>query len=118
MVYDARTRLLLSGDMLDPGRLYVPTDQFNTFRASADRLAAFAKTHPIRALLGAHIEITKAPGQDYPRQAPAHPGEHELALPPSVIGELQAAMTTAASPPVIDRHADFIVYPVSPSPRS
>ncbi len=116
MVYDARTRLLFSGDMLYPGRLYVPLDQFATFRASADRLATFAKTHPIRALLGAHIEMTTTPGQDYPMRAPSHPSEHGLALPPAVIGELQAATNAAASPPVVDRHADFIVYPVPPKP--
>ena len=118
MVYDARTRLLFSGDMLYPGRLYVPLDQFDTFRASADRLAAFATTHPIRALLGAHIEMTTTPGQDYPMKAATHPSEHGLALPPSAVGELQKAVAAAKSPPVVDRHPDFIVYPVPPRPAS
>lgn len=116
MIYDARTRLLFSGDMLYPGRLYVPTDQFSTFRASADRLAAFAQTHPIRALLGAHIEMTTTAGQDFPMKAPAHPSEHGLVLSSSAIGELQRAAASAKSPPAIDRHADFIVYPVAPRP--
>jgi glyoxylase-like metal-dependent hydrolase (beta-lactamase superfamily II) len=112
MIHDARTRLLLSGDMLYPGRLYVPLDKFDVFRASAGRLAAFARAHPIRALLGAHIEMTTTPGKDYPIEAPAHPLEHGLALAPSVIGELDVAASAAASPPVTDRHADFIIYPV------
>lgn len=116
MVYDARTRLLFSGDMLYPGRLYVPLDQFDTFRASADRLEAFARTHPIRALLGAHIEMTTTPGQDYPMKAATHPSEHGLALPAASIDELQKAVATAKAPPVIDRHSDFIVYPVPPRP--
>lgn len=116
MVYDARTRLLFSGDMLYPGRLYVPLDQFDTFRASADRLAAFANTHPIRALLGAHIEMTATPRQDYPMRAASHPSEHGLALPPSAIDELQQAVAAEKSPPVVDRHADFIIYPVPPKP--
>ena len=47
-------------------------------------------------------------------KAPAHPSEHALALAPSAIAELQRATATAKSPPVIDRHADFIVYPVPP----
>ena len=118
MVYDARTRLLFSGDMLYPGRLYVPRDKFGEFRASADRLAAFAATHPIRALLGAHIEMTTAPGQDYPMKAAAHPAEHPLPLPPSAIGELQQAVAKMGSAPVADRHADFIVYPLPPRPAS
>ena len=114
MIYDARTRLMFSGDMLYPGRLYVPSDRFGDFRASADRLAAFAATHPIRALLGAHIEMTTTPGEDYPMRAPAHPAEHALPLPPSAIGELQQAVDGAGTTPAIDRHADFIVYPLPP----
>ncbi len=117
MVYDAQTRLLFSGDMLYPGRLYVPLDKFGAFRASADRLAAFAASHPIRGLLGAHIEMTTTPGEDYPMQAPAHPSEHPLPLAPSVIGELQQAVAAHQAAPAIDRHADFIVYPVPPDPN-
>jgi glyoxylase-like metal-dependent hydrolase (beta-lactamase superfamily II) len=118
MVYDTRTQLLFSGDMLYPGRLYVPHDKFGEFRASADRLAAFAATHPIRALLGAHIEMTTISGQDYPMEAATHPSEHPLPLPPSAIGELQQAVAKMGSAPMVDRHADFIVYPLPPRPAS
>ncbi|WP_010543574.1 MBL fold metallo-hydrolase [Sphingomonas elodea] len=117
MVYDARTRLLFSGDMLYPGRLYVPLNHFDDFRASAERLAAFAKTHPVRALLGAHIEMTTTPGKDYPMEAPVHAGEHGLALAPAAIEELRAAVAKAGPVPAIDRHADFIVYPVPARPN-
>lgn len=116
MIYDAHTRLIFSGDMLYPGRLYVPRDRFDVFRASAVRLAGFARTHPVRALLGAHIEMTMTPAKDYPMEAPAHPSEHGLALPPSAINELEKATAEAKSPPEIDRHPDFIVYPVAPKP--
>jgi glyoxylase-like metal-dependent hydrolase (beta-lactamase superfamily II) len=117
MVYDARTRLLFSGDMLYAGRLYVPLDKFAAFQASANRLAAFARTHPIRAALGAHIEMTTTPKQDYAHEAPAHPAEHGLALPVSAIYELQAAANAVPSPPVVDRHAEFILNPVPPRPN-
>jgi glyoxylase-like metal-dependent hydrolase (beta-lactamase superfamily II) len=116
MVYDARTQLLLSGDMLYPGRLYVPLDRFDEFRASADRLAVFAQGHPIRALLGAHIEMTTSPGQDYAMAAATHPSEHPLPLPPTAIGELRNAVAQAGPAPKVDRHADFIVYPRAPRP--
>lgn len=118
MVYDARTKFLFSGDMLYPGRLYVPLDKFDEFRASADRLATFAAHHPIRALLGAHIEMTTVPSQDYPMEAATHPSEHPLPLSPAVIRELQQAVAKAGPAPKIDRHADFIVYPVPPKPAS
>ncbi|WP_425516636.1 MBL fold metallo-hydrolase [Sphingobium phenoxybenzoativorans] len=116
MVYDGRTRLLFSGDMLYPGRLYVPIDKFGEFRASADRLAAFAAKHPVRALLGAHIEMTTTPGQDYPMEAATHPLEHPLPLKPEAITILQHMAAKAGPAPVIDRAADFIVYPVPPRP--
>ena len=118
MLYDARTRLLFSGDMLYPGRLYFPVAQLDTFRASANRLAAFARAHPIRAVLGTHIEMTTTPGQDFPMRAAAHPSEHGLALPPSAIDELRLAAAAEKSPPRIDRHADFILYPLMPRPAS
>ena len=118
MVYDARTRLLFSGDMLYPGRLYVPTDRIAVFRASADRLAAFAATRPIRALLGAHIEMTTTPRQDYPKEAATHPSEHPLALPPAAIETLRRAAAAQGATPGIDAHPDFILYPVPPRPAS
>ncbi|WP_443971194.1 MBL fold metallo-hydrolase [Sphingobium sp. CR28] len=118
MVYDTRTRLLFSGDMIYPGRLYVPVPKFGEYRASVDRLAAFAAKHPIRALLGAHIEMTSTPQQDYPMQAKTHPSEHPLPLSPSVIGELQQAVAKMEAAPVIDRHTDFIVYPTRPRTAS
>lgn len=118
MVYDPRTRLLFSGDMLYPGRLYVPLDTFGAFRASIDRLATFSATHKIRALLGAHIEMTTVPGQDYPMEAATHASEHPLPLSPVVIEELRQAVAGAGAAPKIDRHDDFIVYPVAPRPAS
>lgn len=117
MVYDARTQLLFSGDMLYPGRIYVPANQFEAFRDSTERLVAFAATHPIRALLGAHIEMTDTAGQDYAQEASTHPHEHILPLPPSVIAQLREAAVNAPANPAIDRRADFILYPVPATPE-
>ena len=117
MVYDARTRLLFSGDMLYAGRLYVPTEQFAIFKASADRLAAFAKAHPIVMLLGAHIEMTNMPGKDYAMEALTHPDEHSLELPASAPARLQAAVHQMGQSPVMANEGDFIVHPRPPAPR-
>jgi glyoxylase-like metal-dependent hydrolase (beta-lactamase superfamily II) len=117
MIYDPQTRLLFSGDMLYAGRLYVPTDAFAAFVASADRLALFAKTHPIAMLLGAHIEMTNTTGQDYAMEAPAHPNEHPLELPKSAIARLQLAAHRISGAPVVSNQGDFIVYPRPPKPR-
>lgn len=115
MIYDPRLRILLSGDVLYPGRLYVPVNFMADERASIDRVAAFAATHPIRALLGAHIEMTRTPGRDYPHEAATHPDEHPLELPAKSIGELQnglkAALDVPGQPQV---HDHFIISPVPP----
>lgn len=115
MVYDPRLKILLSGDSLYPGRLYVPINFAQEARASIDRVAAFAASHPIRAVLGAHIEMTRTPGRDYAHEAAQHPDEHPLELPPDSIRQLQAAFKAPLDVP--DRpqiHDRFILYPVAP----
>ncbi|MEO8373723.1 MAG: MBL fold metallo-hydrolase [Sphingomonas bacterium] len=115
MVYDRRLKILLSGDTLYPGRLYVPVNFIPDDRASVDRLATFAATHPIRAVLGAHIEMTRTPGHDYPHEAPTHPDEHPLELPAGSIAELQAGLKAALDVPDQPQvHDHFIIYPVAP----
>jgi hydroxyacylglutathione hydrolase len=114
MVYDPRLKILLSGDTLYPGRLYVPVNFMAENRASVDRLAAFAARHPIRAILGAHIEMTQTPGRDYGHEAPTHPDEHPLELPAESIRELQAGLKAPLDIPDQPQvHDRFIIYPVA-----
>jgi glyoxylase-like metal-dependent hydrolase (beta-lactamase superfamily II) len=114
MVWDPRTGLIFSGDMLYPGRIYVPVDKWPVFVASADRLAAFARTHKVEALLGAHIEMTNVPGKDFASRAPVHADERPLALPPDAVTRLQAIVHDLAGKPERTSAGDFIVYPVPP----
>lgn len=115
MIYDRRLRILLSGDTLYPGRLYVPVNFMAANRASIDRLAAFAARHPIHAVLGAHIEMTSMAGKDYLQEASAHPNEHLLELPPGTITELQTGLRFPLDAPGDQQlHDHFIVVPVPP----
>jgi len=116
MVFDEKTRLLLSGDSLYPGRLYVPDGQMATFRDSIDRVAAFTKDKRVSHVLGAHIEMTAMPGQDFKQAAPSHPNERALELPYGDLAELQAAVHAEGDPPKRDVHPDFIVFPLPPRP--
>jgi glyoxylase-like metal-dependent hydrolase (beta-lactamase superfamily II) len=116
MIFDERTRLLLSGDTLYPGRLYVPSNQFSDYRDSIDRVVAFTRTRRVSHILGAHIEMTRAPGKDLPDRAPAHGDEHALELPYADLLELQSAVHKMDGGVVRDVHADFIVYPLPPRP--
>lgn len=114
MIYDPKLRILLSGDTLYPGRLYVPVNFLADNRASVDRVAAFAAKHPIRAVLGAHIEMTRTPGRDYAHEAPAHPDEHPLELPVQTIRELQSGLKASLDVPGKSQiHDRFIIVAVA-----
>jgi glyoxylase-like metal-dependent hydrolase (beta-lactamase superfamily II) len=109
-IYDRTTRLLLTGDSLYPGRLYV-TD-WPAYRASIARLAAFvADGNPVELVLGAHIEMTDQPGVDFAMGADRHPGEHGLPLAPAVLTELAEVLAEAGPEPrrIVREH--FIVVP-------
>jgi glyoxylase-like metal-dependent hydrolase (beta-lactamase superfamily II) len=115
MFYDPRLKILLSGDTLYPGRLYVPVNFLADERASIDRLAAFAAKHPIRAALGAHIEMNRTPGQDYGQAVLVHPDEHRLEMSPDSIAELQAGLKASLDVPNQGQvHDHFIIYPTAP----
>ena len=118
MVFDEKTRLLLSGDTLYPGRLYVPANMFGDFRDSIDRVVAFTRTRRVSHVLGAHIEMTRLPGKDYPDAVPTHPEERVLQLPYADLLELQAAVHKMGDTAVKDVHDDFIVFPVPPRPKA
>ncbi|HWY24346.1 MAG TPA: MBL fold metallo-hydrolase, partial [Nevskia sp.] len=56
--YDRDSAVLFSGDFLLPGRLLV--DDADAYLASARRVAKFAADHPLKAVLGGHIEFDAA----------------------------------------------------------
>jgi len=116
MVYDARTQVLFSGDAIYPGRLYFPLNQFNAYRDSIDRIAAFTRAHAVSYILGAHIEMTAKPGVMLVDEAPSHPDEHVLELPPATVIELQAAIHAMGDTPRQETHRDFIIFPLPARP--
>jgi glyoxylase-like metal-dependent hydrolase (beta-lactamase superfamily II) len=111
MIYDERTRILLSGDSLYPGRLYVPSNLFKDYRDSITRVADFVASHPVSHVLGAHIEMTTDPGKDFGMGAKVHPGEHVLELPAEDLAALKASLAAMGDAVVRDVKGDFIVFP-------
>jgi glyoxylase-like metal-dependent hydrolase (beta-lactamase superfamily II) len=95
-LYDRRTGILLTGDTVYPGRLYV--SDFEAFKASIHRLAAFTADKPIAHVLGNHIEQTSTPFVDYPTGTKYQPEEHELALSAAHIVELDRALQSMKEP--------------------
>ena len=108
-VYDRKTRILLTGDTVYPGRLYVR--DWPAFKSSIERLASFVNTHEVSQVLGTHIEMSTKPGVDYPVRATYQPDEHALQMTPANILELYDAVSKMGDTPVRDIRKDFIVYP-------
>lgn len=89
-LYDRQTGLLLTGDTLYPGRLYVR--DFPAFIASIDRLVTFTSTRPLAHILGTHIEQSRTPFVDYKVGTVFQPDEAPLELSRSDLLDLQAAL--------------------------
>ncbi len=115
MYYDAETATLLGGDMLYPGLLTIR--DWPAFKASVARVATFARTHRISAILGAHVEMTAVAREMYPVGTARQPNEHALALPASAIDSLVAAVAALGDSFPNDVHRDFILGLVPPRPR-
>jgi len=78
-VYDRETAVLLTGDVLYPGRVYVNERDPDLMQASAQRLVDFTSIRPIAHVLGTHIE-QRAPYYDYARGIHYAPQEVPLQL--------------------------------------
>lgn len=111
-IYDARTGILLTGDSLYPGRLYVA--DWPAFVASTDRLAAFTENKLITYILGCHIEQARRPFLDYPIGSMYQPDEHPIDLGRAQLLELQAALHQHRDQPVRMAFRDFTVWPLNP----
>ena len=96
-VYDRQTGILLTGDNLYPGRLYV--SDFPDFVRSTARLVEFTRGKVVAHVLGTHIEQMSTPYQDYPVGTRYQPEEHELALSRAHLLELEDALESMNGKP-------------------
>jgi glyoxylase-like metal-dependent hydrolase (beta-lactamase superfamily II) len=111
-LFDRRTRLLLTGDALYPGRLYVRAGaDWDAYRKSVDRVADYTRDLHVSWILGNHIEMTRTPGRDYAMHTATHPDEHPLQMPYSALLELRKSVDAMGDEPRLDIHPDFILYP-------
>jgi glyoxylase-like metal-dependent hydrolase (beta-lactamase superfamily II) len=92
-LYDSQTRWLLTGDTVYPGVIYVK--DWQAYRESISRLASFAQSHELAAVLGAHIEMTDKAGEYYPVGTVYQPHEAPLPLSPEVLQTLDKALAKA-----------------------
>ena len=110
-IYDRQTGILLTGDTLYPGLLFI--NDWATYRTSVKRLAQFTASHPIAHVLGAHVEMTSTPKQVYPYGTTYQPAEHVLELSAAHVAELDAALDALGPTPPAQpvAHDDFVIDP-------
>jgi glyoxylase-like metal-dependent hydrolase (beta-lactamase superfamily II) len=110
--YDRNTGILLAGDSLYPGRLYIR--DFPAFRASIERLIQFTRDKPVAHILGNHIEETHTPYLDYSVGTIYQPDEHELALSRGSLLELEDGLSSMQGNPERLALRDFTIWPAGP----
>lgn len=114
-VYDAKTGWLLTGDSVYPGLLYIK--DWNMYRSSIHRLAEFARTHQVSAVMGTHIEMSRTPGKVFPRGSTFQPGEIGLALTVEDLFDLDENLRRAGTEPEEITMPKFVVTPIGPLQR-
>lgn len=106
--YDTQTGVLLTGDSLYPGRVYVNGDPA-VFAASTQRLVDFAAEHYVAWILGTHIEQTRTPFVDYPVGTTYQPDEAPLEMTVGQLIELNEYLKSLDGAFVPHRFAGFSV---------
>ena len=111
-LYDRQTGVLLTGDSLYPGRLYVR--DFPEFVRSTDRLVEFTRGKIVAHVLGTHIEQSATPYKDYPVGTKYQPEEHVLELGRGQLLELAEALAGMKGQPARLAMRDFTIWPQQP----
>jgi hydroxyacylglutathione hydrolase len=110
-LYDRQTGVLLTGDSLYPGRLYVPAAEFATFVESTQRLVDFTEGKIVTHVLGTHIEQSSTPYKDYPVGTKYQPDEHSLELGRAHLLELNRELIKMDGKPARLALRDFTIWP-------
>ena len=115
-LYDRQTAVLLTGDSVYPGRLYI--HDLDAFTKSNARLIRFTEGKPVAQVLGNHIEQTTTPFLDYPVGTMYQPNEHELQLSRGTLLEIQAGLEELHGKPTRVAFRDFSLWPTGGSDMS
>ncbi len=109
--YDRQTGVLISGDTLCPGRLYVDVADFREFKKSVQRMVLFTESKIVTHVFGAHVEETRTPYLEYPFGTIYQPDEHDLSLSRAHLLELKMALDEMGDKPVTRAMSDYTISP-------
>jgi hydroxyacylglutathione hydrolase len=107
-IYDPATGILLTGDTVLPGRLYIA--DLPAYLSTMDRLVAFAAARPVTHVLGCHVEMTQGPRHDFPLGATYQPNERALELTAAHLTAIRDATASVATRRGVHRFDDFVIY--------
>lgn len=105
--FDPYGGVLLTGDTVYPGRLYVPN--MEAFVATMGRLVDLAETGAVSLVVGGHIELDRN-GRDYPLGMSQHENEESPFMPPGRLRSVLIAAEEVARVPGVHIYDDFVVY--------
>lgn len=108
-LYDRRTAVLMTGDNVYPGRLYIT--EWDAFVMSTQRLVDFTQGRIISHLLGCHIEQTATPYLEFPIGSIFQPNEHILEMSRGQLLELNEALAGLKGKPTRLALRDMTLYP-------
>lgn len=106
-LYDPYTQFLLTGNAFYPGRLVIR--DFEAYKATLERLAAFTRDYPVKWLMGGRIEMSDSPGIDYRLRSNYRPREHVLQMSPALLVDGYQIVHLINGREDIRIHDDFIV---------
>lgn len=109
--YDRQTGVLLTGDSLYPGRLYI--SDWAEFARSTKRLVDFTAGKVVTHVLGCHIENTRTPYLEYPIGSIYQPDEARLEMSRAHLVELHDVLTRHQGGPRRVAFRDFTLWPLS-----
>ncbi|MGE4410759.1 MAG: MBL fold metallo-hydrolase [Sphingobium sp.] len=115
--YDPYTDFLFTGDFLFPGKINISNDA--DYVTSLARLKAWKDSHPVKWVMGGHIDMQFVPGKAYPRFSTYKPYERVLEMEPELIDEALHYAQEAKDKAVMLIRPDFILLNnVSPDQRT
>lgn len=112
-LYDRNTHLLLTGDIVYPGHLFVfSQNEWGLFQESMQRMVDWAASHPVRWVVGCHIEHSGMPFEPYAYGTTVHPREAPLHFAPEILTDILAAAESFGDVPECTIFEKFVIHPV------
>lgn len=105
--FDQYSGVLLTGDTVYPGRLYVP--DMEAFVSTMGRLVNLADTGVVSLVVGGHIELDRN-GRDFPLGMLQHEKEQSPFMPPERLRSVLIAAEEVAKAPGVHPYDDFVIY--------